>query len=196
MIALKRYRCNSVQSLKSVYTLLAMFMMKEVSVPHDRVYGMLGLIDEVYSKNITVDVDLPLEEVYQSFYRTCLRHDPQHDNLLWISPPGNGPTFSSWCLNLEPTLACLPKGRDCATEEQDSFHIVYLAEGWVPNNYATPTGLHTHWAPYTGSANIRSHISVASYTSHQRQRNRPSAPILLMIIPKTGASTLTFCPPL
>ena len=75
MIALKRYRCNGVQSLTSAYTLLAMFMMKEVSVPHDRVYVMLGLIDEVYSKDITVDVDLPLEEVYQPFNRTCLRHD-------------------------------------------------------------------------------------------------------------------------
>ena len=168
MIALKRYRCNVVKSLTSVHTLLAMFMMKEVSVSHNGVYGMLGLIDEVYSKDITVDVDLPLDEVYQSFSRTCLRHDPQLGILHWISPAGNGPAFPSWCLNLEPTLARLPKGRDCATEEQDGFHTGYLAEGWVPNNYATPTGLHTPTPPTSEVTFPSPHVL--------RIKDRPSAP--------------------
>ncbi|MCJ1386688.1 hypothetical protein MMC17_009814 [Xylographa soralifera] len=137
VLALERYRRNGAQSLTDIHTLLGMFKNKELSVPVDRVYGMLGLISEEYSGDIAVDVNLPVEKVYQSFSMTCLRHDPHLSLLHWISPDRNGPNFPSWCLNLNCPLELIPKGRARATDEADGFHAGYLPPSSSPKSLAT-----------------------------------------------------------
>ena len=92
--------------------LLAIAGRKECALNADRVYGVMGLLDDVSKYGITVDYTRDVESLFVDAFKAAISFDPEYHLLNLNRPYGNEQRLPTWCPNIiaDPQRTALRAG--------------------------------------------------------------------------------------
>ena len=154
------------------WILIVVVRWKEVSNPVDLIFGMLGLVPQGTSSQITVNVSLPVQTVFVEFAKYYIRNQVQECILNHTSAVTKLDGLPSWCPNFasrEETYSLgswwlgyffLP-----ASIADQKFHAGFELEG----KWAMPMNKHKDWTVYKNSHHRRDIFQDVFNTDNPRQ---------------------------
>ena len=86
--------------------LLAIAGGKECALNADRVYGVMGLLDDVNKYGITVDYTRDVESLFLDAFKAAISFDSEYHLLSLSHPYGNQQGFPTWCPNVMADQEC------------------------------------------------------------------------------------------
>jgi hypothetical protein len=107
------YRTRKERSLPNpLYSLLSIGALKKCKEPEDRVYGVLGMLENSVKDLIEVDYSKPLSQIYLEAFKVAIDSDPNLHLLSLCFERGGMKGLPTWCPDLTRLNGCteLPGG--------------------------------------------------------------------------------------